>query len=86
MLIVRTLRAPTPHPPKFIWRKGLELRNICPIFASPNKALSGALNIDAVLDCYEYRPFSCLAKPVTKELLIENIEKALLQVEYNSFH
>lgn len=48
--------------------------------------LSGALNIDAVLDCYEYRPFSCLAKPVTKELLIENIEKALLQVEYNSFH
>ena len=48
--------------------------------------LSGVLNVDAVLDCYEHRPFTCLAKPVSKELLIENIENALLQAEYNSLH
>ena len=41
--------------------------------------LSGALNIDALKECYVYKPFAYLAKPVTKEALIENIEKALIQ-------
>ena len=39
--------------------------------------LSGALNVDALKECYAYRPFAYLAKPVTKETLIENIENSL---------
>ena len=39
--------------------------------------LSGALDRDALQACYAYNPFACLAKPVTKDVLIENIENAL---------
>lgn len=41
--------------------------------------LSGALSREALTDCYAYNPFAYLAKPVTKETLIENIENALNQ-------
>jgi len=39
--------------------------------------LSGALDRDALQECYAYKPAACLAKPVTKEVLIENIENVL---------
>ena len=39
--------------------------------------LSGALNRDALQDCYIYNPVACLAKPVSKEVLTETIEQAL---------
>ena len=39
--------------------------------------LSGALDRDALQECYVYNPAACLAKPVTKEILIENIENVL---------
>lgn len=39
--------------------------------------LSGALDRDALQECYAYKPAACLAKPVTREVLIENIEKVL---------
>ena len=39
--------------------------------------LSGALNRKALQDCYPYKPVAYLAKPVTREVLIENIENAL---------
>lgn len=39
--------------------------------------LSGALDRSALQECYAYKPAACLAKPVTKEVLIENIENVL---------
>jgi CheY-like chemotaxis protein len=39
--------------------------------------LSGALDRSALHDCYIYNPAALLAKPVTKELLIETIKKAI---------
>lgn len=39
--------------------------------------LSGELSREALQECYLYNPVACLAKPVTKEVLEENIEKAL---------
>lgn len=39
--------------------------------------LSGALDRAALHECYAYNPSACLAKPVTKEVLIENIENVL---------
>lgn len=41
--------------------------------------LSGALNKEAVQECYMYNPFAYLAKPVSKEVLEEKIEQALNQ-------
>lgn len=43
--------------------------------------LSGTLNRKALEDCYPYNPFAYLAKPVSKEILIENIENALIKGE-----
>lgn len=39
--------------------------------------LSGALDIEALKECYSYSPDAYLAKPVTKDVLIENIERIL---------
>ena len=39
--------------------------------------LSGALNREAVQECYAYNPFAYLVKPVSKETLIEHLEQAL---------
>lgn len=39
--------------------------------------LSGALDREAVSECYAYNPFAYLAKPVSKDTLISNIEQAL---------
>lgn len=39
--------------------------------------LSGALNREVLKECYAYNPAAYLAKPVSKEVLIENIEQAL---------
>lgn len=39
--------------------------------------LSGALDREALQECYSYNPSAYLAKPVTKEVLIENIERVL---------
>lgn len=39
--------------------------------------LSGALDREALQECYAYNPFSYLVKPVSKDVLVENIEQAL---------
>lgn len=39
--------------------------------------LSGALDREALQECYAYNPFAYLVKPVSKDVLIENIEQAL---------
>ena len=39
--------------------------------------LSGTLDRASLQECYAYSPFAYLAKPVSKDTLIENIEKAL---------
>jgi len=39
--------------------------------------LSGTLNRAALQECYAYNPFAYLVKPVSKDTLIEHIEKAL---------
>lgn len=39
--------------------------------------LSGALNREALQECYAYNPFAYLVKPVGKDVLVENIEQAL---------
>ncbi len=39
--------------------------------------LSGALSREVLQECYLYNPAACLAKPVSKEVLEENIEQAL---------
>ena len=41
--------------------------------------LSGALSREILQECYAYNPVACLAKPVSKEVLEENIELALKQ-------
>ena len=41
--------------------------------------LSGALNREALQECYQYNPVACLAKPVTKEVLEETIAQALIR-------
>lgn len=39
--------------------------------------LSGALNREVLEECYSYNPAAYLAKPVSKETLLENIERVL---------
>ena len=39
--------------------------------------LSGMLSREVLQECYVYKPAACLAKPVSKEVLEENIEQAL---------
>lgn len=39
--------------------------------------LSGVLDKEILLKCYPCKPAACLVKPVSKEVLIENIEKAM---------
>lgn len=39
--------------------------------------LSGMLSRQVRQECYLYHPAACLSKPVTKEVLVENIEQAL---------
>lgn len=39
--------------------------------------LSGALDMAAFNDCYTHKPADCLAKPVTKEALLQSIKKVL---------
>ncbi len=39
--------------------------------------LSGVLSREVLQECYFYNPVACLAKPVSKEVLEENIEQAL---------
>ena len=39
--------------------------------------LSGMLSREVLQECYVYKPVACLAKPVSKEVLEENIEQAL---------
>lgn len=39
--------------------------------------LSGVLDMDALQECYPYSPESYLVKPVSKDILVKNIEKAL---------
>lgn len=39
--------------------------------------LSGALNREVLEECYTYNPAAYLAKPVTKEVLLENIQRVL---------
>ena len=46
---------------------------------TPVIILSGTLDRDALKECYPYNPFACLAKPVTKETLLETIGQALNQ-------
>lgn len=41
--------------------------------------LSGVIDKDVLRDCYAYNPEAYLAKPVTKETLLENIERILNQ-------
>lgn len=50
-----------------------------PLRPVPVIILSGALNIETLQECYPYKPAACLAKPINKETLIENIENALNQ-------
>lgn len=45
--------------------------------AIPVIILSGTLNREALQECYAYNPFAYLVKPVSKETLVENIERAL---------
>lgn len=56
-----------------IFQRSNRQRNI------PVIILSGTLNRKALENCFPYNPFAFLAKPVEKELLIENIEAALKQ-------
>ena len=39
--------------------------------------LSGVLDKEILKKCYPCKPAACLVKPVSKEVLIENIERAL---------
>ncbi len=39
--------------------------------------LSGALDREALQECYAYNPFAYLAKPVSKEVLMDNLKQAL---------
>ena len=39
--------------------------------------LSGALDITAFNECYTHKPVACLAKPVSKDVLLSNIKDAL---------
>ena len=39
--------------------------------------LSGVLDKEILKKCYPSKPAACLVKPVSKEVLIENIERAL---------
>lgn len=39
--------------------------------------LSGALNREALQECYAYNPFAYLVKPVSKDTLVEHLEQAL---------
>lgn len=39
--------------------------------------LSGSLNRESLQECYLYNPAACLAKPVTKDVLVEAIEQAM---------
>lgn len=41
--------------------------------------LSGTLDRSSLQECYAYNPFAYLVKPVSKDTLIENIEKALAE-------
>lgn len=41
--------------------------------------LSGVMDREILQKCYPCEPVACLAKPVSKEVLIENIERALQQ-------
>ena len=41
--------------------------------------LSGNLDQNVLLDFYQYKPAACLAKPVSKDLLLEKIKMALSQ-------
>ena len=41
--------------------------------------LSGTLDRSSLQECYAYNPFAYLAKPASKDTLIENIEKALAE-------
>ncbi len=50
-----------------------------PLHPIPVILLSGALNIETLQECYPYSPAACLAKPISKQALIENIENALNQ-------
>ncbi len=50
-----------------------------PVNPIPVIVLSGALNIESLQECYPYNPAACLAKPISKETLIQNIENALNQ-------
>ncbi|MCI5621539.1 MAG: response regulator [Lachnospiraceae bacterium] len=43
--------------------------------------LSGAIDMDALKDLYAYKPAAVLAKPVTKETLLENLDKILTREE-----
>ena len=56
-----------------IFQRSNRQRNI------PVIILSGTLNRKALESCFPYNPFAFLAKPVEKELLIQNIEAALKQ-------
>lgn len=44
--------------------------------------LSGTLNREALQECYSYNPFAYLVKPVSKDILVHNIEQALKMGEY----
>ncbi len=46
-------------------------------FQIPIIILSGTLNRETLQECYAYNPFAYLVKPVSKEVLIGNIEQAL---------
>lgn len=39
--------------------------------------LSGVIDVDVIKKCFPCKPAACLVKPVSKEVLIQNIEQAL---------
>ena len=41
--------------------------------------VSGVIDKQVLKECYPYKPAACLIKPVSREMLIENVEKALGQ-------
>lgn len=49
--------------------------------AIPVVILSGVIDKDVLRDCYAYNPEACLAKPVSKESLLETIGKVLNKQE-----
>jgi CheY-like chemotaxis protein len=51
----------------------------------PVIVLSGCLDKEALLDFYPYKPAAFLAKPTSKETLLENLSRALSAADRRYF-